>query len=138
MLLPLAVIASLPFIGILRTALWLLHCLLIENLRLILAASVLSAIPLYFLLCPWRESFDRSLMSKERRTLFLFLTGGAGGILLQNYHWLILFLCAAQPLLWDRIFWLLRLPLPQVHFAPQWLRWVYVLIWAMAFFLQLG
>jgi len=117
-----AVSTSLVYLGILRTAVWLVVGLLLQDSLYVLCASFLAFFAsASILIPPTFGSFDFRNLARERWTLLFFLTGALTGGLLWPTSIVLFMIGALIPLSFLYLFRVFRMPASLVYFMDR--RW---------------
>ena len=120
----LGVLTSLLVWGIVRSAIWILPFLFINETLPLAAASFLAFFSVLTWLAPHqKKAFDLRDFTKERWSLAFFMTGVIAGVLMFPPQVYSMAIAALIPLLACRLFDVLRLPPSRVLFLPSALRW---------------
>lgn len=115
----LAAALSLCFLGILRTAIWILPGLFFEGLLQLMSVSWISFFTVAYLLARHQKGFfDFRSWQKDRWALCFFLTGVSVGALLYPKPWPYFALGALIPLFFMKFYQSLRMPVALVQFFP--------------------
>lgn len=134
MLIGASLVLSLFFFGLLRTGLIFLPIVLIPSLIDTIAAVWLSFFAVAVALAPYREgAFDWSQSSKERRILALFLISCLTTTFFTPLSLFPFALGTLLPILWLRVFALVRWEMSPVFFFSPKLRLIVPLSWLFIF-----
>lgn len=126
------IISSLNLWGILRTAFLLLPTLFFPDLLPVFSASFLSFFVSGCWLAPYEAgAFDFRDLDRSRTVLIFFAAGVGTGLLLFPPHLAAMGIGSILPIIYMKLFELIRQPVPRIWIMPRWTPWLLTIVWIL-------